>query len=378
MSYFHELVDIVNGSPPEDLDQAKAFLELYQSHTSSQLSSIFGVSSRTLRRWRSASEKLTGVKHNAVPEGQYVKGVSVLTDAGGNEVMRWTKTKEDVNREAEFLKSSVAGLFENIEYPTHLSAPKSCNSSLLSLYPIADWHLGVLACGEDIDTQTKLLINFMQYMIDRQPDSEEAVLCIMGDFLHWDSLTPKTPRSGHILQGTGTFRDIVKACFNAIRHIIKLLSEKHLRVRVEWVPGNHDEASSVIIREALMALYAEHDRVTISDPDIKFHAYKFGDVGLFMAHGDDVRVNDLPEIFTAYYPEIYGATKYRYGHYGHYHHSKVTEGRLMTLEQHNTLSPKSKHDKDKGYYSLRRQSVITYHKKYGEVDRSTACHEMLV
>ena len=55
----------------------------------------------------------------------------------------------------------------------------------------------------------------------------------------------------------------------------------------------------------------------------------------------------------------------------------MKEDQMMVTEQHTTLAARDAYAAKGGYISKRGASVITYHKKYGEVARNTIKPEML-
>ena len=88
-------------------------------------------------------------------------------------------------------------------------------------------------------------------------------------------------------------------------------------------------------------------------------------------------MNDVSRTFAGIFRDIFGKTKYSYGHMGHMHHRDMKECTLMVMEQHSTLAAKDAYSARGGYSSERGANVITYHKKFGEVSRNTLRPEML-
>jgi hypothetical protein len=85
----------------------------------------------------------------------------------------------------------------------------------------------------------------------------------------------------------------------------------------------------------------------------------------------------LDSVFVSKFREVFGRTKFSYGHTGHLHHKVVKETNLMILEQHPTLAEPDAYASRGGYMSQCNSSVITYHKDYGEVGRITISPDML-
>lgn len=141
--------------------------------------------------------------------------------------------------------------------------------------------------------------------------------------------------------------------------------------------GNHDPASSVWLREWLSAHYEKEKRVTVDlNPD-PYYCYEFGKTSLFFHHGHKRKIANVDTVFTAKFAEIFGRTKFRYGHQGHFHNRNVKESNLMVIEQHRTLAAKDAYASRGGWMSGREAQAITYHKNFGEVSRTIINPEMV-
>jgi len=135
--------------------------------------------------------------------------------------------------------------------------------------------------------------------------------------------------------------------------------------------GNHDMASSIWLREVLHSMYENEPRVNIEISPDPYYCFQWGNVGLFYHHGHKRNVNNIDAVFAAKFKKVFGECEYLYGHIGHLHHKKLIESILMIIEQHRTLAAKDAYASRGGWMSGRDSTVITYHKKYGEVDRKT-------
>ena len=82
-------------------------------------------------------------------------------------------------------------------------------------------------------------------------------------------------------------------------------------------------------------------------------------------------LNNIDTVFTAKFKEQFGRSKNVYAHTGHLHNMQVKETNLMVIEQHRTLSARDAYASRGGWMSGRDSKVITYHKRFGEVDRRT-------
>lgn len=320
---------------------------------------------------------------HTVPDGFKVKGVSTYYNNEGLPAGQWVKSSEDRERQAEIMKAAVAAMCEEIVPLKKTKAPRIKESDLLNLYVITDYHMGMLAWGEetgadwDLNIAEETLIRWFQIAIDKAPDTSHCVFTQLGDFLHFDSLEAVTPASKHLLDSDTRYQKLVRTCIRVTRQVISMLLEKHRYVHIKWCDANHDPAGSVWMRELLVALYDKEPRVEIDNSADTYYAYEWGSTILFFHHGHKRKVKDVDTVFTAKFREEYGRTEHAYAHTGHLHSVDVDETNLMIVEQHRTLAAPDAYASRGGWISGREASVITYHKKYGQVGRDTISYKMV-
>lgn len=318
-----------------------------------------------------------------VPEGFQVKGTSTLYDMEGNPKLQWVKTSQDQERQLEALQAMVDALKDDLPKSEIVQFSGHPVKNLLTQYTITDFHFGMYAWADetgadwDMSIAERTLCDWFAYAISRSPDSETAIFAQIGDFLHWDGLEAVTPSHGHVLDADTRFQKLIRVVIRSIRKIISMLLEKHSKVHVINCTGNHDLASSAWLRELLSAFYDDDPRVTVdTSPDV-YYAYEFGSVSLFFHHGHKKKHSAVSEVFYGKFREMLGRTKYSYAHTGHLHHQRVDETSIMTVEQHNTLAAPDAYAAHGGWMSKRNAKVITYHKDYGEWERTTISPDML-
>lgn len=319
-----------------------------------------------------------------VGAGYSVKGVSTLVDDEGNAKLRWVKTNADAAAQEAAMRATIDAMKEEIKPVKKIKKTKTHKSSkLLNLYTITDYHLGMLAweeeTGDDWNTQLAedALVAWFEQAIAQSPDSEEAVFCELGDFLHWDGFDAVTPMSGHLLDADTRFQKLVRVAIRVLRRVIGMLLVKHDRLKVIMAEGNHDMSSSIWLRELFHTLYDNEPRVTIDTNPDPYYCVEHGKCSLFFHHGHKKNFKAISEVFAAKFREVFGRTIHSFAHMGHYHHTKVDENNLMVLEQHRTLSGKDAYSSRGGYMSGRDAKVITYHADHGEVSRVTINYDML-
>lgn len=321
--------------------------------------------------------------NHPVPATHQLKGASTYYDAAGIPRAQWVKSELIRESPAELIRAALDGLKDEIPKAKPTKLPGHTNTSLHNLYPITDYHLGMLAwgeeCGEDWDTDIaeNLLYSWFEAAIRQAPNAASCTFAQMGDFLHWDGLEAVTPASKHVLDADTRFQRLVRVAIRVMRRIIDLLLSKHATVHIVVCDANHDPASGVWLREMLAAFYEQERRVVIDTNPDTYYAFKFGKTLLMFHHGHKRQVKDLDSVLVAKFRPLFGATEYHYAHTGHLHHDRVYESNLMHIEQHETLAPKDAYASRAGYMSKRSAKCITYSADYGEVSRVTIRPEML-
>lgn len=319
-----------------------------------------------------------------LPPGQKLKGVSTLTDLRtGEPVLQWVKSNEDAEQQQAALEAAIAAMGEKIPREKPRPAPARCNADLCNVYVLTDYHLGMLAWGEetgaDWDTQIAedMLVAWFSAAIAQSPASETAVFAQLGDFLHWDGMEAVTPTSKHLLDADTRFQKLVRVAIRAVRRVIGLLLAKHQKVHVLMAEGNHDMASSIWLREWLASVYEDEPRVTVDRSPDPYYCVEHGATALFFHHGHKKRMAGIDAVFAAKFREVFGRTRHAYAHMGHLHHVDVKETNLMVVEQHRTLAAPDAHASRGGWMSDRDAQVITYSARYGEVGRLRISPRML-
>ena len=141
--------------------------------------------------------------------------------------------------------------------------------------------------------------------------------------------------------------------------------------------GNHDITSSIWLRLMFKALYEREPRVLVLDSPLPYYAYQHGKTMLAFHHGHLKKNDQLPLLFAAQFPVLWGATTKRYAHTGHRHHVEEKEHSGMLVVQHPTLAARDAYAARGGWIAERQVRAITYHAEFGEVARNTVLPEML-
>ncbi|MAQ49069.1 MAG: hypothetical protein CL720_05070 [Chloroflexi bacterium] len=308
-----------------------------------------------------------------VDAGQKIKGKSTLTkDDEGNIV--WIKTT--AKAAAEDLAESVSDTVASLTPWPKVAKPKTTENKLCTLYTITDYHIGAYSWARetgddwDISIAQKVLINAVNDLINGSPKSSQAVLCQLGDFLHWDGLLAVTPTAKNVLDADGRFEKLTEIATECCINIVNLLLQSHDKVHVIMAEGNHDLAASVWLRLLMKQVFGKNKRVTVEDSPFPYYKFSWGNSFLGFHHGHLSRINKMPAKFYSEFARDMGQSAYRYLHTGHLHHKEVVEDAGVVVERHPTLSARDAHGSRGFSNSIRAAQSITYDKDYGEVSRT--------
>ena len=339
-------------------------------HHTTLIGSIQRVESNAALRGWSPAHNVT----SPCPPGYHLKGTSTLLDGDGEVKVQWVKTDKDKTAEFEVAKQIYADLSEDVKRLPAIKKPAKCDDELLNFYVLTDCHIGMLAWGEeggrdwDLKIAEEVIIDAFRSMVAQSPAARKCVIAQLGDLLHWDSLLPVTPASGHVLDGDGRYAKVVSIAVKIIRAVIDDALKKHESVHAVMATGNHDSSGSIWLRQLLAALYEEEPRVTVDLSPKPFYSHQHGSTMLAMHHGHMVKPPSLPGLFAATEPEMWGKTKYRYAHIGHRHTSKLMESEVggMHVIEHPTLAARDAYASGHGYFSNSGARATTYHTEHGE------------
>lgn len=318
-----------------------------------------------------------------VPDGFKVKGVSTYYDEEGKVRGQWVKSSADDARRAQAMREAFDAMAQDLPRLGPTKPVLGTQASLATLYTLTDSHVGMLSWGQetgadwDLKIAEATLVGCFEQMVKASPAARVGIVNQLGDFLHYDSLTPVTPTSGHVVDADGRFSKMVSTAVRILRRVIDLALAKHERVIVLMAEGNHDMASSVWLRVMFRALYENEPRVEVIDSELPYYCHQHGKTMLAFHHGHLKKNDQLPILFAAQFPQMWGATTKRYAHTGHRHHAEEKEHSGLTVIQHPTLAARDAYAARGGWVAERAVSAITYHAEFGQVARHTVTPEML-
>ena len=193
-----------------------------------------------------------------------------------------------------------------------------------------DHHFGKLAWGEETGTDydmkiaESLYLHGVQDLLSRTVGYpiDRILLPIGQDYFHIDNSQNRTvndtqqdldSRYGKMIEH-GTI-----AIIRAIEYLIP-----RAKVKVLWVPGNHDRTTSYHLAREIKAWYRNCDRVEVDiSPTTRKYEF-YGESLIGFTHGDEEKHGDLPTIMASEEPQLWAKAKDRWWHIGHYHKKKET------------------------------------------------------
>lgn len=316
----------------------------------------------------------------------YAMGKVTVQRAGDGTVERtWERQSPDEQRTEDTIRTFVEGLVRSLgELAPITPAPRHVLKNLLAVYAFGDPHFGMRAsaasAGEDFDLDAcdRITRAGIDRLVEATPPTGTALLLNVGDNTHANDGSHRTPGHGNQMDMDGHHSDAVLVSAMAWAYAVRRMLEKHERVIVWFMPGNHDPDASFAIALALSMFFHNEPRVEV---DLSRNAYRylrFGKVLIGSNHGHGAKPADLPLLMAVDRPQDWGATEYRYVFIGHIHHDTVKEIQGVRVESLRTLAAKDAWHAAQGYRSLRDTRSIIYAADYGEVERHTCSAAMLL
>jgi hypothetical protein len=344
---------------------------------------------RSIRRIEQRAAKMghspEADKAGLAPEGYMVKGKSTYYDKDGAVRGQWVKTNVDAEKQLQIMRDVVDELTENVRpKPVPAHPTLKTKSDLLNLYTMTDSHIGMLSWGKetgkdwDLEIAEATLTGCFKDMVDRAPAADTAVIAQLGDWLHYDSLDPMTPTSGHVLDADSRAGKMVAVACRALESLVDMALEKHSKVILVIAEGNHDLYGSLWLRTMFRRLYRDNPRVEIVESENPYYAMRWGVTMLGWHHGHKKRPGTgLAEVFSSMYRKMWGEAEHCVIHTGDLHHKSEKEHAGFTLLQHGTLAANDAYAIRGGWRSDQYAEAITYHMEFGEAGRTRTTPAMI-
>jgi len=314
-----------------------------------------------------------GLAFKAVPFGHSVKGVSTYYDADGVPKGQWIKTRTnevDIGDLVEYFRDA----FRDYDGAAKVySAPLNTKSEILTIYPIADLHVGMLAWGAEsgLDWDMKIaeeviLQTYSQIIAASQP-TEECWLLNLGDYYHLNDSKNVTPGNGHLLDVDSRYQKIIYTGARIMLKLIDMARTKHKIVRIRNTKGNHDRDAAVALNVGLNMMYSNERSVVIEDSPQQLWARRFGQNLIGGFHGHTAKPQRAAMALAEEYRGEWGNTKYSTLYHGHFHQEKVEQHGTVRVIGLPTLAARDEYAASSMYGSYRSAMSITWHETRGEI-----------
>lgn len=223
------------------------------------------------------------------------------------------------------------------------------------LVGLADLHFGHMTI-EQLKPELAEVMGIMENGYD------SIVIEQTGDLFESSQMKEAITLKGTMLASV----DMVKAVADAkqfyytlIEHAVKYCN----KVVIEHACGNHSGNMEYMFMEGVRERYKlmEYSTVTVNNHNDYRTAFRIGDVGIMLSHGDTVPLARLPLKFAAEYPLLWGDVEHREVHTGHKHSSfKETDVDGVTIRQFPTPKTNGIYEDRMGYNSRKFIQLIEY------------------
>jgi hypothetical protein len=309
------------------------------------------------------------VSTGIVPSGMWVK-TKPTDDAPGYSVYLRPEAAD-----TESLADQLKAALEDMQPAAVVPPPTYHDADLLTVYPIADAHFGLMAWGretsEDWDTAkaSARLRDWIGRCIASSPASACAVILDVGDTTHTNDQTNQTPKSHHGLDVDTRFYKTMTTTAEALGAATEAALAKHEHVTVVILPGNHNKDSYVGLRLALYYRFRDNPRVTVYHEPGEFWVFRFGDILMAAHHGDKAKPERIVMFLADQHAKEWGATRHRFLWTGHLHHLKAADIGGVQWEQLRAMTARDAHAVANAYTARAQLQAITLHRTGGEVQR---------
>lgn len=363
-------------TPPLSDEEALAALEAVRRHGGvGPAAQALGLApstlrSRTLVAARRGLDLAAPSEKYRVREGHAIRAESALLDDEGRIVQRWIKTREEADREADFLEA-VQDALSRFRPVAPISPPAAADADLCTLIPIADAHVGMRAWGRetgesyDLDIARQVMTETAGHLLGTTPSSDTAILLFLGDYLHADDQSQQTPRSGHQLDVDGRHHKVLLAAVELALALVGMTAARHQRVIVRCLPGNHDPTMTAALTVALHAAFREDPRIEVDTAPGNFWFFEWGASLIGATHGHTIKQAEMPLTMAASVPDAWGRTRYRLFLSGHIHHQRSIEQGGVICRSFPAISARDSYAASRGLYAHRGMVALHFHREDG-------------
>jgi hypothetical protein len=315
---------------------------------------------------------IKGLPNMPVGETKKLGKITTQLSEDGSVKNVWYRQDDDINA----LYNSLQNVIEDLTTPApKVNTPKHTNSDLLTSYNIGDMHIAMHSWHEetgndfDVNIATGDLTNAMADLIGRSLPSETCIILNLGDAIHFHDDSHSTKLSKNPLDADTRVDKAFRITCVLMNKFVEMALQKHKKVIVRNVLGNHDMELAMALRYQMDAYWRNEKRVSIEMSPADCWFYEFGQVMLMATHGHNMKPEKMIPYMSARMPEMWGRCKLRRALHGHFHSKSIIEGLGGKVEGFSNLAPNDAWHESKGYRSELECVAVFYHKCGKEVGR---------
>lgn len=250
---------------------------------------------------------------------------------------------------------------------TEVRSGGSEDNPVCGVISLQDLHFGKVH-NDDIGEYVEKALHSLLTKSYNIYDLEELVFTIGGDILNADSFNNTTTK-GTFVESSMTPVDAYVYAFDEMCKAIQFLKRYTRKLKVVYIPGNHDRLSSFHLLHALSQYFRLHTDIEFITDFQERRVFTYGVNMLAFEHGD-ISAKNNPLVFATEYPKEWGETKYRTLYTGHYHSRKTKE--FVTENEDNgfvtriipALTGSDYYHYHNKYVGSRRSAILHIHDKY--------------
>ncbi len=363
-------------------DRQREVIALYEEFGASGAAKKLGINDtnvrKTVRRVKGIAAKRGHSPENdmtkTAPEGYAIRGTSTLYDADGNAKLQWVKTKVDAEAQLAMMREVVEAFRDDLPLYKEVDLQSDVNERLLTVYPLSDAHIGMLAdedeTGDDWDIRIaeRVITEHFGKLVSHAPSSGECLLAVLGDFWHRFNIDGVS-RSGHIFDCDSRFGKMHKVGVKILLFMINECLKKHKSVKMIIASGNHDHEIAAAARDWIGVVYSRESRFSIYEHDKPFYYHQFGKCLIGVTHGDKCKMDRLPSVMACDMAKEWGETEHRHWLTGHVHHDKLVEYPGVHCESFNIMAAKDAYANSGGWRSKRTTTCMVFDTDDGLCER---------
>ena len=179
----------------------------------------------------------------------------------------------------------------------------------------------------DLPIAIKSITGAVADLVSQSRKSSNALVLWLGDTMHQDDATNRTPRSGHVLDVDGRYPKVLRAAAEISNQVIANAAQSHRNVLARFLPGNHDPNAAHALALASSMHFSQSKHIEINDdPSLHFY-HRFGRVLIGATHGHTIKPDRMAMMLATDRPKDWGETLHRHFFFGHVHHESARDRR---------------------------------------------------